>query len=234
MRKLEDLARDHECVAVGFSGGKDSLATLDLAVRFFKRVVPYFYYFVPGLKCEEDKIQIARDHYKLPILMYPSSEGVEALRTGVYCDEFPEFDDLPEISRRTLYNWIKADAGATLILTGEKMADGIFRRMRMGAQKVTMADVHYPLKEWVKAEVYNYLSARNLPIPNAGTGDNGGVSLMENEILWLYRHCPHNRECYYRLREFFPYIETEVKAAEWFGAPDPKAKGRAKSGKGGV
>lgn len=223
--ELEELAKEHECVAVGFSGGKDSLATLDLAVRFFKKAVPYFYYFVPGIKYEESLIEIARTHYKLPVLMYPSAESIEALRTGVYCDEHPEFDEMPEFSRRTLYNWIKHDTGASLILTGEKMADGAFRRLRMKNQKKSMADVVFPLKQWRKWDVLNYLKGRKLPIPDPGTGSNGGVCLMENEIMHLYRY---HREDYERLKLFFPYIEVEVCAAMWFGQHPDKAAARKK------
>jgi hypothetical protein len=222
--EMERLASQHECVAVGFSGGKDSLTVLDIAVRTFRKVVPYFYYFVPGLKCEEGKLEIARTRYNLEVLRYPSAEGIKALRLGAYCDEYAGLDSLPDMSRRTLYNWIKADTGASIILTGEKKADGFFRRRRMANQKNRMADVIFPLREWLRWEVLSYLKAQQITIPDAGRGDSGSVCLLDAEILHLHKHHP---EDYETLRSFFPYIEAVVLREQWFGpapAPDPGKK----------
>jgi 3'-phosphoadenosine 5'-phosphosulfate sulfotransferase (PAPS reductase)/FAD synthetase len=214
LNELQSLGREHHCVAVGFSGGKDSRAVLDLAVRHFERVVPFFYYFVPGLKCEESQIEFAKERYGLTVLKYPGAEGIDALRVGLFCDEYPELDELPNLTRRTLYNWIKADTGATLILDGEKKADGIFRRRRMKNQARTMADVVHPIREWLKWEVLSYLKAQNIPIPDPGRGDSGSVSLMDVEILHLYHHHPSDYEL---LKSYFPYIETVVLRERWFG-----------------
>ncbi len=214
LQDLEKLASEHECVAVGFSGGKDSLAVLDMAVRTFHTVVPYYYYFVPGLKSEEQKVAIAREHYKLNVLKFPAPAGIEAFKAGLFCDEFPEFEALPDLSRRTLYNWIKAVSGASIILTGEKKSDGPFRRRRMAAQANTMADVIFPLKDWLKWEVLSYIKSQRLPIPDAGRGDSGSVCLMDAEILHLHKYHP---EDYETLRAYFPYIETVVLRERWFG-----------------
>jgi 3'-phosphoadenosine 5'-phosphosulfate sulfotransferase (PAPS reductase)/FAD synthetase len=215
LRELEQLSVAHVRVAVGFSGGKDSLAVLDLATKFFKEVVPYFYYFVPGLKHEESRIKIAAERYGLEVRMYPSASGLDALRDGMYCDEHAELEDLPQISRRTLYSWIKADTGATLMMTGEKKSDGPFRRRRIGAMSRThdWDDMCLPIKNWLKWEVLAYCKSNNIPIPDAGRGDNGRLTLHESEVLHAYEH---QRQDYERLKEFFPYIETIVLRERWF------------------
>jgi len=214
--QLTALAKIHSRVAVGFSGGKDSLATLDLACKHFETVIPYFYYFVPGLKSEEAKLSIAKDRYGLEVLHYPSISGLSALQLGLFCDEVTELDALPQMSKRTLFDWIKADTRTTLVLDGDKKSDGIFRRRRMASQKNTMADIVHPLKDWLKWEVLSYLKAQGIPIPPEGRGDNGCMSLLNSEILQAY---DHHREDYETLRGYFPYIEVVVKHRQWFGAP---------------
>ena len=212
--QLTELAKVHSRVAVGFSGGKDSLTTLDLAVKHFETVIPYFYYFVPGLKHEESRIAIAKERYGLTVLKYPSAEGLDALRMGLYCDERAEFDALPVMNRRRLFDWIKVDTKATLILTGEKKADGMFRRRAMSNQKKTLSDVFHPLADWLKTEVPTYLKSQGIELPDPGRGDNGGTSLLNQDVLFMYHN---HREDYQQLRRFFPYIETIVLTERWFG-----------------
>jgi 3'-phosphoadenosine 5'-phosphosulfate sulfotransferase (PAPS reductase)/FAD synthetase len=220
LRELGELSIAHSRVAVGFSGGKDSLAVLDLATKFFKEVIPYFYYFVPGLKHEESKLKIAAERYGLKVRMYPSASGLDALRDGMFCDEHPELESLPQMSRRTLYSWIKADTGATLMMTGEKKSDGPFRRRRIGSMQRTdkWDDMVLPIRNWLKWEVLAYCKANRIEIPDAGRGDNGRFTLHDSEILHAY---DHHREDYEVMKEFFPYIETVVLRREWF--PDSAA-----------
>ena len=134
------------------------------------------------------------------------------------------------LTRRQMLNWIKSDTGATLALDGEKKSDGPFRRRRIANQTETMPDLVHPLKEWLKWEVYSYLRAHNLPIPDAGRGDTGCVCLMDVEILHLAKQHPEDYEL---LKSFYPYIESVVLREEWFGGADaekpPKVRRRKRA-----
>lgn len=216
---LRQLAQSHERVLVGFSGGKDSLAVLDLALRNFRTVVPFFCYFVPGLRCEESKVELAERFFKVTVLRVPDTQALDCLKAGYLCDEHQELDSLPDLNQRRFYNWLKHETRCTLILRGDKKADGPFRRMRMGNQRETMSDVHFPLKHWKKIEVLSYLKMRTIPVPSAESGENSAVGLFDYEILHMHDHHP---EDYERMRAFFPYIEVYVHQRDWFGTAGRK------------
>ncbi len=57
---LAEYAKKHDSVLVSYSGGKDSLVTLDLCTRTFKRVTAFFMYFVPGPSARAGGVSSAR------------------------------------------------------------------------------------------------------------------------------------------------------------------------------
>ena len=60
-----------DAVLVGFSGGKDSIVTLDLCFKYFKKVVPFFLYIVPGLSFQERQLQWYENRYQTEIIRLP-------------------------------------------------------------------------------------------------------------------------------------------------------------------
>lgn len=212
--ECQRLATIHTHVAVGFSGGKDSLATLDLACRFFKHVYAYYFYFIPDLVCEEEKLMVLSRRFKMTLLRYPDPFALMQMRQGIYCDQREQLEEIPEMSQRDWFDIIKGDTGATLLMSGEKKSDGVFRRNKIASQKNLLSDLYRPLADWKKWEVLSYLKSRNIPIPDSGTGDNGGVSLIAKEIVHLYDHYPEDFE---RLKSFFPYVEVPIKQRDFFG-----------------
>lgn len=78
-RILQEQARKHPAVLVSFSGGKDSLAVLDLCCRAFNHVVAFYMYLVPGLRHIEERLEWAKAKYGIEILQY-SATSVRGLK----------------------------------------------------------------------------------------------------------------------------------------------------------
>jgi phosphoadenosine phosphosulfate reductase len=216
-KELAALAEKHSKVAVAYSGGKDSLCTLDLALRHFKHVYPFFMFLVPGLEFDRQRMQACKAIFNLQPIEVPHYLFIEILKTSTYIDPFPEFDEFPDLNIRAVYDYVRHHTGATLILNGQKKADGFFRRRLIANTKRTQADVHRPLKDWVRWEVLSYLKAQRIPMPSQAQADNSGTSLSNTEVLWFYDNM---RSDYEILRSYFPYIETIVLRREWFGRVD--------------
>jgi hypothetical protein len=129
----------------------------------------------------------------------------------------PEMLTVPEIAQESLDRAVLADTGATLMLSGEKKSDGIFRRRKMATTAKTREYLVYPIKHWLRWEVLAYLKARDIPLPRQAQADNAGVSLGTKEVLYLHDNYPHDYEV---MRSFFPYVEAIVVRRDLYGRTD--------------
>lgn len=113
-----------DSVIVGFSGGKDSIVTLDLCVRYFKRVVPFFMYLVPDLEFQERMLKRYEDKYGIEIIRLPHFECSNFLKYG----SFTMFDPNVDIVGITdTYEYLRQRTGIHWIAAGERCADSIVR-----------------------------------------------------------------------------------------------------------
>lgn len=214
-RILSEIRAKTDAVAVGYSGGKDSMVCLDLCSRTFDRVEAFYYYPFPNLRYTRELIAEAQLRWPgTKFHTFPGDTVLQGLSEGLFCDTNEVTDTLPKFSRRMVFDIVKGLAKVPYIISGAKRSDSIGRRGQRAASKET--DIIYPLWDWNKADVLGYLRLRGIPMPEISTqsASCGGISLTTESILWLHDIRPDDYE---KVREFFPYIPAVVKRREFYG-----------------
>lgn len=212
VRQLQEKARNHESVLVAYSGGKDSLCILDLCCRAFRHVAAVHLYFVPGLKLVEDQLALARDRWGVDVLEYPEPTFLEALKTGLYCNDHYSMGDVPKVKASEIFKIAAHETGINLVVTGKKKADGM---NNVGTLKKDEGLFFNPIFKWRQMDVLSYLAAHKIPLPPSDGRKSSSFDLTVPNILWLW---DKHREDFEKIERYFPYIRAVVHRREWYKA----------------
>jgi phosphoadenosine phosphosulfate reductase len=201
---LHAASKESDSCIVFFSGGKDSLVVMDMAVQTFEHVVGVFMYFVPGLSVIENSLSFARQRWGIEIVQIPHWILFRCIKNGIYGFPRSSNDNIPDIKIKDIYLHIISQTGIKFIATGAKAADSVWRKQNLATTK----DYQFlltPLKNWNKFDVLYYLKTHNIPLPD-GDGNNktiSGIDLTENCIMWLYEK---HHEDFELLESYFPFV----------------------------
>ena len=194
-------------VLVSYSGGKDSVATLDLCCRKFKHVQAFFMYLVDGMSFNEAAFQWVKDRYGIDVVKIPHPMLAEWLRYGTFRN--PDMT-VPLISFKDVYNYVRAKTGIYWIAAGERIADSIVRRA-MIKNSGTIDHVRgrlFPVAEWTKADVVAYVKQRKLMVsPESKTLGFSFRSLMPSDMDKISKVYPAD---YKKIRSWFPMVDASV------------------------
>lgn len=201
-------------VIVAYSGGKDSVVTLDLCARHFKRVHAFFMYQVPELSFQEDILQWAERKYGIEIYRIPHFEVSDFYRGGMYCTPQP---DLPRVKISDIYAHVRQAFGCNWIAAGERAKDSIVRNAMI--KKSGSIDKGrgrlYPLAYWSKAQVLAYIEAHKLRIsPESKVLGHSFRSLHIDQICKVKEFYPEDFE---RICKAFPLAGAAVAHREMYG-----------------
>lgn len=198
-------------VLVALSGGKDSLAVLDLCKKTFDHVEAFYLYLVDGLECVERHLFAIAKRYDVKVHKVPHPILAKTLRTSTF---MPAWDGTYERAGTVSFSDMEAlarkRAGIEWTAYGERVNDSIERRAKI--EKVGM--VHestrrvYPIAFWKEREVYAYLQAHKIPLPvRLGNGKTSGFGLSGEILTFLKREWPAD---FKRVLEVYPFAEALV------------------------
>lgn len=200
-------------VILGLSGGKDSVAVLDLCHRYGLKVRPYFLYIVRGLAVWEEYVEALAKAYDLgPVLYLPTPDRITYLKYGTYCAPTPS---LKEIDFRDIWEKARQHYGMRWLATGEKKIDSLERRAQIVSWGVVQPARYraFPVAEWNHQQVKEYLTVRGVPLnPQYRIFGRSLRSPFEADtILTLREHFPDD---YAKICRDFPFAHAAAVRAE--------------------
>lgn len=203
-----------DSVIVGFSGGKDSIVTLDLCFRYFKKVVPYFLYLVPELSFQEKMLQWYERKYGTKILRLPHFECSNFLKYG--CFTMADWT-VDIVGINDTYNYLRELTGIHWIAAGERCADSIVRNAMI--KKSGSIDYQrgrfYPLAYWKKNEVVQYIKQKKLYLSKEQRELGFSFrSLAGSELSVIKELYP---EDYAKILKVYPFAGAGVERFEKYG-----------------
>ena len=196
-----------DTVTVLFSGGKDSVVTLDLCRRYFNSVNMVFMYYVPGLSFQENIIRYYERLYKIECVRVPHFELSMMLRYGLYR---PSDLDVPVIKCVDVYNYIRDITGDFWLAGGERIADSIVRRAMM--KRSGSIDIKrgrfYPLAEWTKADVTEYIRKNRLKVSEESAVLGHSFRSLDGKTLQSIRD--NYPDDFQLIKKWFPLCEVAL------------------------
>ncbi len=216
-------------VIVGLSGGKDSLATLDLAVEVFGAhgVVCFFMYLVDGLRCVEAPVMAAVNRYHVRLVKYPHWVLANMIKYAVLRPHVEGCYEWSETKYTDIENAARADTGIEWVATGQRMDESLERRGML--HKVSGFDEKrarlYPLWNWSARDVYSYLRWRRIaPPPAFGKGARGvsGINLAPATLRWVREFYPDDYE---KIVEVFPWAGAQLAHEKFYPEVSDAGKG---------
>jgi 3'-phosphoadenosine 5'-phosphosulfate sulfotransferase (PAPS reductase)/FAD synthetase len=216
---------DADSYLIGYSGGKDSLAVLDLAVKSGRRTEAFFMYFLAGLDYTAYWTGLARRRWGVRVHEYLHWNTVEYLRAGLFRAAPVETRKvtIKDIERRA-----REDSGIEWIGYGYKATDSLHRRGMLNRWPGGIAPdgprgrIFAPLKHWNDNDVKSYLAWQRIPLPATdGAKRNSGISLSPFALAWMRAAWPDD---YRRILKVFPYAIAQADRAEEVRAQIAAAK----------
>ena len=230
----EKMAAECDTAILAFSTGKDSIAAWMQMRKYFKRIVPYYCYFVPGISFVEDSLKYYEDFFGCHIYRLPHRSFFRFLRYGLFqppyripiieyanlADESTYNDDvIGEIVR----NCARLPEGA-YVGTGVRMADSPYRRIAIknhGAINHN-AKRFFPVYDWKKEDMLRAFDESGVKLPVDYRYFGRTFDGLDYRFLKPLRE--HFPDDYAKVLDWYPFADLEIARRDGFGAIEKRER----------
>lgn len=190
-------------VILFYSGGKDSIAMLDMVAPMFSEVVCVYMYFVKDLQHIDRFIKQAKTRYSnVQFLQVPHWNLTYILRSGMYCSPQHKIK-LMKLS--DVIDCVRLQTGVDWVFLGMKQSDNMNRRIMLRTKEYAneainnKTSIAYPLSKWKNNEVVAYCRQRKLPSPirYSINKKSQGVTFDIDVFLYLRQNYPQDLDKIY-------------------------------------
>lgn len=199
-----------DAIGVGVSFGKDSLTTLDLCCRLFRRVEAYYLFRVRGLSVVDEWSEAVEKRFGVKVRMYPHFDLCRCYRNAVLQPHWRGLDETPKIDLVAIEQKFRADANVDWIALGWRRNDSFSRALIMKQTGGLDAKARrvFPLRSWRRQQVLSYLASRGIPIPpGLGRKEQGGLDFHAAALAALKEKRP---EDWARWLRDFPFSPVQL------------------------
>lgn len=220
----ERMAAECDTAILAFSTGKDSIAAWLQLRKYFKRIIPYYCYLVPGLQFVEDSLKYYEDFFGCHIYRLPHKGLFVWLNALVWQPPYRApiitmnvLPDIDEYNDDVIGDIIRGAEGlpeSAYIATGIRMADSPFRRISIKSHGAINHNTKhfYPVYDWVKEDLIREIDEAGVKLPVdyrmfGRTFDGTDYRFLKPMKEWF-------PDDYERLLEWYPYAELEIARRE--------------------
>lgn len=213
--KRAAMLSDSVCVA--FSAGKDSIVSLDLCRRHFKKVSAFFMYAVPGLSFQEKYLAQIERLYEIKIVRLPHWSLSVDLPANFYRPGSDMSARCPEITIADVEHYMRVKHGARWFAHGQKKNDSLERRAMISACGGVDVNARrfYPVGDFSDKNIFAYLKLHRLPVPiDYQLFGHSFGPMTPGELRALKQHYPDD---FAKVLRLFPEIDAAIARNDFYG-----------------
>lgn len=204
-------------VILSFSCGKDSIAAWIQLKRYFKEIIPVYYYLIPGLSFIEKSLRYYEDFFETKILRSPNPNLLKMLNSAMYQTE-ESFEiikscDIPIYTMDEMFNQVRVNNfqdNNVFVGTGVRASDNLtrFTTVKVHGAVNKNRKQFFPIYDWNKQRLVDEFLAAKVKLPYDYAIWGASFDGLHYKFLkGLYDNYPDD---FKKVKEFFPLIEAEL------------------------